>query len=536
MEEFAVEYKKIKLHENIFLLVPLKLVEGLYEDSEFYTKKRAPIKVCNSVENIEEAKTLVNDIWDEEDLAYYYDCDEDGKFLKDYYLSEEMDYVIFVCIKNGEIFKKKIRLEELLTKHESEIYEMLDEEASVVLSDKIVNNMLDTNNLDELKKKLTSLKGKIEKYKKKNEQAVSKLVIKDGKISRIETRGKCFISVHDPEFRELNEYYSYEQMANTPAFQNDITVSGLYNYLRENVIGHEKELKIIATKLIRNTRAQLGEQTRSILVPGPTGTGKTLTFKVAADYMGLPYIFANTANLVPEGIVGTTIEDNFVALINQCGGNMDLAQRAIVVFDEFDKLEVSGLDIKQSIKPIFLKIIEGSKIILHEKEGFASTTHLFDTSLLSKVFLGAFTECFKEEKQLGFKNTNESSKLFSKDKMYQCGYYDRELITRIPIVVPYYELTEEEMRKALFCNSSELLKEINVLKRDFNIEVDGLEEYVKGVMELLTKKDTSMRDLNNIIINSFNDIEYELEDNPEKFKKLVLSRDTAHDSTKFDLA
>ena len=534
--EYGIQYNKYKLGENIYLLIPTNIIEGMYEDGEFYSKRKKPIKVCNSIENIEESKTLVDDIMDGEDLSYYYECDEDISFLKDYYLLEQMDFVVFVTIKNGEIFKKRIRVSELQDKHESEIYEMLDDEPSVILSDKIVDNLLDINNLKELKKELSSLKNKIGKYKENTNKLISKLVIKDSKVSRIETNGKYFINVNDPSYKQINEFGEVTDGNQYPIINHDISVSGLYNYLRERVIGHEKELKIIATKLIRNTKAIEGEKTKSILVPGPTGTGKTLTFEVASEYMGLPYVFANTADLVPEGIVGTSIQDVFLSLINQCNGDLELAKRAIVVFDEFDKLEVSGLDIKQSVKPIFLKILEGTKLNLQEKEGFGYSNYFFDTCLLNKVFLGAFSECFKEEKHLGFNNPTESSKLFSKDKMYECGYYDRELITRIPIVVPYYELTLDEMKKTLFCKSSELLKEINALKRDFNIEVDGIDEFAQGIIELLSKKDTSMRDLNNLIINSFTDIEYELEDNPDKFKRLTLNKNTVKDSTDFDLA
>jgi ATP-dependent Clp protease ATP-binding subunit ClpX len=557
MEECAIEYKKYKLADNIYMLVPVKLVEGIYDEGLFFTKKGSPIKVCDSPESLELGKVLADDIMDDEDLSYYYDCDEEANFLKEYYLSERMDFIRFVCIKDGQIYKKDIRVNDLKEKHESEIYEMLDDEPSLVLSDKIVNKLLNINNLKSMKKELNLLKNKINKYKNTQEKNISKLVVKDGHISRIETRGKCYINVDDPKYKELDQcgfiyqFYSpddelvgetivqkndvAEKNKNDIQEDHDISVSGLFNYLKERVIGHERELKIIATRMIRNTKAVEGEKTKSILVPGPTGTGKTLTFEVAANYLGLPHVTVNTADLVPDGIVGTSIQDNLMSLLNMANGDVAKAKRGIVVFDEFDKLAVSNLDLKQSVKPIFLKVLEGSDIILQESSGHAYSPRTFNTSLLNIALLGAFSECFQEEKTLGFKTQPKSSKLFSKDKMYDLGYYDRELITRIPIVIPYYELTPQQMRETLYCKSSELLKEITALKRDFNIEVEGYDEYVEGVMDILSKKDKSMRDVNNIVINSFIDIEYELEDQPNKFKTLKLTRETPKDSTKFDL-
>lgn len=535
MKEYAILYDKYKIKNDTFLLVPNDIVKGYSNDGTFYYDINKESKIALDCNNIKESRVLVDGIIEEEDLLEYYKA-EDIDFVKDFYFLEESDYVIFVTIKDGEIIKKKVSIKALLEKSQTETYEMLKEESVISLSSSKLTELLNIDDIESIKEKLLYYRDRVIRLKNKS-NIISKIVVNNGNVSRVETRGKLFVNVNSPEYKEIPSIINLnEDYKNKAIYDNgEVSVRGLYDYLRERVIGHDKELKIISTKLIRNLKVNEGSKTRSILVPGPTGTGKTLTFEVASEYLGIPYTFVNTADLVPEGIVGTSVQDAFLSLINSCDGDIAKAKRAMVVFDEFDKLESTGLDIKQSVKPIFLKLIEGSKIELQQRDGLGYTNYTFDTSLLNKAFLGAFSECFIEEKKLGFDIVKDSSKEFNLDKMYKCGYYDRELITRIPIVVPFYELTMEEMRKTLFCKSSTLLKEIEELKRDFNIEIEGLEDFAYGLLDRLSNKDTSMRDLNNIIINSFNDIEFELEDNPNKYRKLVLKKDTANDSTKFDL-
>ena len=539
--EYGIEYTRLKLKGDSYLLIPKKILEGYSVSGLFYSKGLKPLPIAMSSESIKGNKILIDGIMTQEDLMSIYKMN-DIEFMKDYYFQEELDYALIIALKEDGIYKKKVKIQDLIDKPETEIYEALDEDAAITLSDKKIEKLLSITDIEELKKELLTYKDRLQTFKTMGGKALSKLVFKDGNITRVETNGRFYINVNDPQYREISNYD--KDIDSLPDIDDDqvdyqptgLSVRGLYDYLRERVIGHEKELKIIATRLIRNTRVRPGQKTKSILVPGPTGTGKTLTFEVAAEYMGLPYMFVNTADLVPQGIVGTSIQDSFIQLLHECDDDTSRAKRAIVVFDEFDKLEVTGLDLKQSIKPIFLKLIEGTKLTMEERDGFGYQTYSFDTSLLNKAFLGAFTECFEAEKTMGFGNDTKETKLFSKQKMYKCGYYDRELITRIPIVVPYYELTFDEMKRALYCKSSELLKEIDDLKRDFGIEIEGIDDFAIGLLDLLSKEDTSMRDLNNLIINAFTDIEFELEDQPEKYHKLVLTKELGSDPTKYDLS
>ena len=72
-----------------------------------------------------------------------------------------------------------------------------------------------------------------------------------------------------------------------------------------------------------------GEPVESILIVGPTGTGKTETVKAASEYLCIPFFEANASNLVPQGIKGTSLEDIAISLYEFAQKDIKLAERGI---------------------------------------------------------------------------------------------------------------------------------------------------------------------------------------------------------------
>ena len=53
-----------------------------------------------------------------------------------------------------------------------------------------------------------------------------------------------------------------------------------------------------------------------------------------------------------------------------------------------------------------------------------------------------------------------------------------------------------------------------------------IEEFAKGVLEEIKKHEKSVRDMNNIVADTFLDIEYDILSNQGKYKTLKLTSDT----------
>lgn len=535
--EYAIKYVNIKVDEETNILLPKEIIKGRVEGDNFKTNKYAYNYITKNNIN---AKYLVGPSFTIEHMRDMYALLEEnftnGQVLE-LILMEAQDTII--VYKNGKY--AFLDLSSLITSSKKiELYQIIDGESCLFLNQDSVNNLLTTKTISELKDKLKFMRDKICKFATYSDKYnIEVFELADGVKSNIYMK-----EVFDEDDTELTDddvtielVTSNDVNVNTKDdtisnIENIVTstkeksVEGLYNYLKDNIIGHDEALKKIATILYMNYTSNPIYGTESILIPGPTGTGKTATFNSAAKYFDVPFRNINTCNLVPEGIVGTTLEDEFEALISECNGNMKLAEKAILVFDEFDKIGVDKLDTKTSLVNIFLKALEGGRFPISRQ---MKETQIYNTGMASKICLGTFQEAFKKETSpIGFgNNVHHEEEQFDKTLLVKKGYFSSELLTRFQHFIPYKNLSEEDKKKILLESKlSYYLAKKERLSAQFGIETIGDEEFAKGVLEEIKKHEKSVRDMNNIVADTFLDIEYDILSNKGKYKTLKLTSDT----------
>ena len=107
------------------------------------------------------------------------------------------------------------------------------------------------------------------------------------------------------------------------------------------VMGQDKyKIKLAVaffTYLMHGRQAGLVLPKSNLLVCGPSGSGKTYGMQVLSKLFHVPFVPIHCNSLVQEGIVGSSITDGFTSLISQ-GWQEEEVERAVVCFDEFDKL------------------------------------------------------------------------------------------------------------------------------------------------------------------------------------------------------
>jgi ATP-dependent protease Clp ATPase subunit len=151
-----------------------------------------------------------------------------------------------------------------------------------------------------------------------------------------------------------------------------------------------------------------------------------------------------------------------------------------------------------------------------------------------------FPESFEADKAtLGFttnKTKDGSKNNFDIEKLYKSYDFSRELITRIPHILPYYELSNEDKKRVILESkiSVYLLKKKRY-KEQFGIDLIDNDDYINALIEHLSKNDKSMRDLNNIIASSLLEAENAILRSNGKAKTLVLSGETVTNPTSFKL-
>ena len=533
--EYAIKYVNIKVDEETNILLPKEIIKGHVEGDSFKTNKYAYNYITKNNIN---TKYLVGPSFTIEHMRDMYALLEEdftNEQVLELILMEAQDTII--VYKNGKY--AFLDLSSLITSSKKiELYQIIDGESCLFLNQDSVNNLLTTTTINDLKDKLKFMRDKICKFSTYSDKYnIEILELADGIKSSIYMK-----EIFDEEDTELkddevtNELVTsndantkddtFSNIENIVTSSKETSVEGLYNYLKDNIIGHDEALKKIATILYMNYTSSPLFGTESILIPGPTGTGKTATFNCAAKYFDVPFRNINTCNLVPEGIVGTTLEDEFEALISECKGNMKLAEKAILVFDEFDKIGVDKLDTKTSLVNIFLKALEGGRFPISRQ---MKETQIYNTGMASKICLGTFQEAFKKETApIGFgNNASLEEEQFDKTLLVKKGYFSSELLTRFQHFIPYKNLSEEDKKKILLESKlSYYLAKKERLSAQFGIETIGDEEFAKGVLEEIKKHEKSVRDMNNIVADTFLDIEYDILSNQGKYKTLKLTSDT----------
>ena len=271
---------------------------------------------------------------------------------------------------------------------------------------------------------------------------------------------------------------------------------------------------------------------------GPAGTGKTETVKAACEYLDIPSFSANAANIVPQGIKGMSIEDIIVGLFERADYDENKAQRGLIFLDEFDKLNESDIDIKSTVKNILLTFTAGGTFPIDNDR----YTFQFDSSMTNKVYAGVFQKISEKEKSIGFAETSNTGKVLGTDqemreKIIAKGYFTLEELSRISTILGYEDLDRETKRNILlYSKISEFAKKRERYKRQFGVDLIAEDSYLEAILDSISNSATGMRSLNNFVKRTIDSAErYLLEHEKDTYKKLVLTKDTVEDHTKFDL-
>lgn len=150
---------------------------------------------------------------------------------------------------------------------------------------------------------------------------------------------------------------------------------------------------------------------------------------------------------------------------------------------------------------------------------------------------GAFQELFdKENTSIGFTSSKENTKAEEIDtaKLIKYGL-KRELIGRLPILVQLNSLGKQELKEIiLYSNESELLANIDALQT-LGIAIENLDEVIDFIVDDAINRKVGARGLVLTINNLFEQIFYEVGNNPGKYSKVIFGSNIIKDNKDFTL-
>jgi len=534
LEEVAIRYRKVKINNNTYVLIPSGVLQGYSFDEEFLSKVK--YKLATNKESLLKEKYLIDGVMSLDDLQIkysYYDTDEID-FLCDYYFNEESNNIIIVQVDGDKIRKRKVSIPEIDKFVGNEVYERQKGIPSVVLNEESLSQLLEMEDISAIKARLQALKRSIEAYLEiEKSDYVTRIEVEDGKIVNIDTDA---VVVDNPKPRITTK--KAVPLKKDKPIKSDFSVVGLEKYIKERVFGHEEGIATIAKTLYMNYTAEDDDDIESILLVGPTGTGKTETIRVASEYLSVPFREINSPNLVPQGIVGTSLEDILYSLILQANYDIEVALKSLILADEIDKLGDAKSDFKGDIPQILLKLFDGYEFQFTKEHREFS----LDTSKMSKICSGAFTRIFEPEVTVGFnKQTRQYNHDMAedevKDRITEKEYFGIEILDRIDLTVLYHELDQETKKRILLESKiSKYLKKKRRYARQFNVELVAEDSYIEELFAILRDKRESVRILNNLVKKTLNIAEYELCTNPNtRGKRLILTKDTVHNPENYTI-
>lgn len=130
------------------------------------------------------------------------------------------------------------------------------------------------------------------------------------------------------------------------AYEKNTDISTMYSSIKKTIVSQDEQIMQILTALFKNQKVVqsnldidlISKLKENILIYGSTGTGKTEILKRISKLYNIPIVIEDATSLSETGYVGRNVTDMLKDLCLAANGNIKLAEKGILVIDEFDKL------------------------------------------------------------------------------------------------------------------------------------------------------------------------------------------------------
>ena len=521
--QIAIKFEKINLGEDKFVFKPVCIIKGTYdEESEIfetdYNEDCVPITGTEAFsDNYFGWLTTIDELREMNGPKL-----TDEELLTDYFEQSKNFYFIgYYDFEQGDIKVLNIPYEYLV--------ESLEDVPKNVESNKDVQITFELSKLKEL-------------LQKREPEDVCD-ALKEF-ISSVETTLNSNNIPQELIEKEHKEELRVQPDKKTLSLKKEeskgITLKELRKEVKAVIKGQDKAVDDVTRAIIVNQLSNNPKHKSHMLVIGPSGTGKTEMINIISKKMGIPFFKADATAYTKEGYVGKSVYSMFDGLVQSANGDIEKAQKGILIIDEIDKKlssredDVGGIDVLNSL----LKIMD--REVIEIGDGHKSFPYLFDTSNLTIIFMGAFANLYKEKsapkkRSIGFgSNSKEETPqkvVITNADLIEAGV-PPEFLGRIPIVTNTEELTLENLVEILYKSKGGVIEEEKQFCKDLGITIKFTSGYMKEIAKKAQATKTGARNLRKLVRESLSPAYDEILSG-KKVKVLKLTKQTALDHKKY---
>lgn len=325
---------------------------------------------------------------------------------------------------------------------------------------------------------------------------------------------------------------------------NFMSLKELREEVKSVIKGQDRAVDDVTRAVIVNQMSKNPRHRSHMLITGPSGTGKTEMINIIAKKFGIPYFKADATAYTKEGYVGKSIYSMLNGLITAAGEDVHKAENGILIIDEIDKKlsdssdYVSGIDVLYSM----LKMMDRDVIEVDRGHGYSEKQILFDTSNLTIIFMGAFSELYKEKennrnkRNIGFsepvKAENKKEKIIiTNEDLIKAGM-PAEFLGRISVVTSTEELEIEDLVEILYKSKGGAIDEEKEFCAGLGITLKFTSNYMREIAKKAKESKTGARNLRKLVRESLA-VAYDEILSGKKVKVLKLTKETAHNPKKY---